>query len=101
MRLLHRGRHGRSIRSRRHDGRGDVLIEDGRIVAVDARRAAATGDAASTTRAAAGSCPASIDMHVHLREPGYEYKETVATGTRGRGRRRLHVPSPAWRTPIR
>ena len=27
-------------------------------------------------------CPGFIDMHVHLREPGYEYKETVATGTR-------------------
>ena len=27
-------------------------------------------------------CPGFIDVHVHLREPGYEYKETVATGTR-------------------
>jgi dihydroorotase len=27
-------------------------------------------------------CPGFIDMHVHLREPGLEYKETVATGTR-------------------
>ncbi len=26
--------------------------------------------------------PGFIDMHVHLREPGYEYKETIATGTR-------------------
>jgi dihydroorotase len=26
-------------------------------------------------------CPGFIDIHVHLREPGYEYKETVATGT--------------------
>jgi dihydroorotase len=25
--------------------------------------------------------PGLIDMHVHLREPGYEYKETIATGT--------------------
>lgn len=25
--------------------------------------------------------PGFIDMHVHLREPGYEYKETIATGT--------------------
>src|SRR5207249_10564861 len=32
----------------------------------------------------AGGCwvvPGLIDLHVHLREPGYEYKETVATGT--------------------
>lgn len=27
-------------------------------------------------------CPGFIDIHVHLREPGYEYKETVASGTR-------------------
>ena len=27
-------------------------------------------------------CPGFVDMHVHLREPGFEYKETVATGTR-------------------
>jgi dihydroorotase len=27
-------------------------------------------------------CPGFIDIHVHLREPGFEYKETVATGTR-------------------
>ncbi len=27
-------------------------------------------------------CPGFIDIHVHLREPGYEYKETLATGTR-------------------
>ena len=27
-------------------------------------------------------CPGFIDLHVHLREPGQEYKETVATGTR-------------------
>ncbi|MTI79778.1 MAG: dihydroorotase [Firmicutes bacterium] len=27
-------------------------------------------------------CPGLIDMHVHLREPGYEHKETIATGTK-------------------
>jgi dihydroorotase len=27
-------------------------------------------------------CPGFMDMHVHLREPGQEHKETVATGTR-------------------
>ena len=26
--------------------------------------------------------PGFIDVHVHLRDPGYEYKETIATGTR-------------------
>src|SRR5688500_20170938 len=27
-------------------------------------------------------CPALIDLHVHLREPGHEHKETIATGAR-------------------
>jgi dihydroorotase len=27
-------------------------------------------------------CPGFVDIHVHLREPGYEYKETIASGTR-------------------
>lgn len=31
-------------------------------------------------------CPAFVDLHTHLREPGQEYKETVATGTRAAAR---------------
>ena len=27
-------------------------------------------------------CPGFVDLHVHLREPGHEYKETIASGTR-------------------
>ena len=34
--------------------------------------------------------PGFIDMHVHLREPGFEYKETIATGVRRSGGRRVH-----------
>ena len=34
--------------------------------------------------------PGLIDMHVHLREPGEEYKETILTGDPGRGPGRLH-----------
>ena len=37
-----------------------------------------------------GRARASIDMHVHLREPGQEHKETVATGAAVRGGRRVH-----------
>lgn len=62
------------------DGEMDVLARDGVIAAVSepggidgaARRIDATG---------CWVVPGLIDMHVHLREPGYEYKETVATGT--------------------
>ncbi len=62
------------------DGAFDVLIEDGRVAAVEASGTIDGGD----RRIDADGCwvtPGFIDMHVHLREPGYEYKETVATGT--------------------
>src|SRR5205814_206158 len=59
----------------------DVLIENGKIARVGARLAAPPG-AAVIDAAGTWVCPGFIDMHVHLREPGHEYKETVATGTR-------------------
>ena len=59
----------------------DVLIAGGRIERVGRDLPPA---AAATVLDATGKivCPGFIDIHVHLREPGYEYKETVATGTR-------------------
>jgi dihydroorotase len=59
----------------------DVLITGGRIerVGPDLPVAAATQVIDATGKIV---CPGFIDIHVHLREPGYEYKETVATGTR-------------------
>ena len=59
----------------------DVLIADGKIEKVGKGLAAPPG---TEVVDAAGKivCPGFIDLHVHLREPGYEYKETVATGTR-------------------
>ena len=44
-------------------------------------------------------CPGFIDIHVHLREPGREDKETIATGTRGGGGGRLHGRLRACPTP--
>lgn len=57
----------------------DVLIEDGRIARVGAGLPV---DGAEVVDIPAGLvvCPGFIDMHVHLREPGQEHKETVATG---------------------
>jgi dihydroorotase len=59
----------------------DVLVKDGRIERVGPGLPAPEG---VTVLDAAGKvvCPGFIDIHVHLREPGLEYKETVATGTR-------------------
>ena len=65
------------------DGAYDVLIEDGRIARVE-RNLQVTGDDVQVVEVASGLvlCPGLIDMHVHLREPGQEHKETIATGTR-------------------
>ena len=61
------------------DGIRDVRIEDGRIAAVDTDLPV---DGAVPVEVPAGLvlCPGFIDMHVHLREPGQEHKETIATG---------------------
>ena len=68
---------------RNMDESRDVLIEDGLVR--DLVRPGQGGDwAADGTEIEAGGrvvTPGLIDMHVHLREPGYEYKETIATGT--------------------
>jgi dihydroorotase len=59
----------------------DVLVADGVIREVGKQLAAPAG---SQTIDAAGCyvTPGLIDMHVHLREPGQEYKEDIASGTR-------------------
>ena len=59
----------------------DVLIADGKIERVGKNLVAPVG-AEVVDAAGKVVCPGFIDIHVHLREPGYEYKETVATGTR-------------------
>jgi dihydroorotase len=57
----------------------DILIEKGKILSVKPRikdNTAKTIDAARKVVA-----PGFIDMHVHLREPGFEHKETIKTGS--------------------
>jgi dihydroorotase len=62
------------------DGDFDLLIEDGAVAKIDGAirkpKDAETFDASGLVVA-----PGLIDIHVHLREPGQEYKETVRTGT--------------------
>jgi dihydroorotase len=62
------------------DGDFDVLIADGRIAWVGPDLPIEVGvDVVALPRGVV-VCPGLIDMHVHLREPGQEHKETVATG---------------------
>jgi dihydroorotase len=58
----------------------DLLIEDGKIVAAGGSIPA--GGAEIVDARGLVAVPGFVDMHVHLREPGFEYKETVASGTR-------------------
>ncbi|MDY5846256.1 MAG: dihydroorotase [Bariatricus sp.] len=60
------------------DARKDVLVEDDRIIKVDD----SIQEEADTVLDAEGMyvMPGFIDLHVHLRDPGLTYKETLATG---------------------
>jgi dihydroorotase len=63
---------------------GDVLIREGRIAAVGPDVAA---DAERVVDASGLIvCPGLVDIHCHLREPGFEHKETIETGTRAAAR---------------
>jgi dihydroorotase len=62
------------------DATADVYLRDGRVAAVG-RTIAAPG-AAVIDAAGLVVCPGFVDLHTHLREPGFEYKETIASGTR-------------------
>jgi len=57
----------------------DVLLRDGRIAAVGANLPADGATVVDATSLVV--CPGFVDLHCHLRDPGFEYKETIATGT--------------------
>jgi dihydroorotase len=69
------------------DGQKDLLINDGRVaeVASPGKLKASNGAGASNVKVLDATglivAPGLIDIHVHLREPGQGYKETIATGT--------------------
>jgi dihydroorotase len=58
----------------------DVLLRDGVVAAVGS--VGSLADATVLDVSGLVVCPGLIDLHVHLREPGHEHKETIATGSR-------------------
>jgi len=66
---------------------GDLLITEGKIAwAGDKGPASLQPDLPTIDASGLIVCPGFIDLHCHLREPGFEDKETIATGTRAAAR---------------
>jgi dihydroorotase len=70
--------------SSRTDKKLDVLIDKGKII--DIKPKISAGGTKSIDASGLIVAPGFIDMHVHLREPGQEDKETIATGVRAAAR---------------
>jgi dihydroorotase len=64
----------------RRDETADVLVQDGNIVAIGPNLEADGAERFDATGLVVA--PGFIDMHVHLREPGFEHSETIETGSR-------------------
>jgi len=63
------------------DGVRDVLLDGDRVAEVGIDLPVAAGVEVVEIPPGCVVCPGFVDMHVHLREPGQEHKETIATGT--------------------
>ncbi|MCH4890531.1 dihydroorotase [Acidaminobacter sp. JC074] len=57
----------------------DILIEEGKVTSIADN---IEGDYEIIDASGKIVCPGFVDLHVHLREPGFEDKETVETGTK-------------------
>lgn len=63
----------------------DMLLGDGRIVSIAPHGSLEGGDCVIDCSGLV-IAPGFVDVHVHFREPGFEYKETIATGSRAAAR---------------
>ncbi len=63
------------------DGKLDIILSGGKITKLGKPGSISANGAQVIDAAGKLVVPGRIDMHVHLREPGFEYKETIATGT--------------------
>lgn len=59
----------------------DVLLDGDRVAAVGLDLPVGKDVEVIAVPSGCILCPGFVDMHVHLREPGQEHKETIATGT--------------------
>lgn len=66
-----------------HDFTGDIYIKDGKIheIGLDINKDCTNIDAKGLVL-----LPSFVDLHAHFREPGYEYKENIETGSKAAAR---------------
>src|SRR5262245_36467698 len=64
------------------DRQADVLLADGRVARIEPGQRPPSAETRVIEVRDRLLCPGLVDLHVHLREPGHEYKEDIASGTR-------------------
>ena len=83
----------------RAEPRRTCYVDDGVIAEVGSMRPPRTPSVIDADGLVA--LPGLVDLHTHLREPGREDAETIATGSRGRGASAASPPCSRWPTPPR
>ena len=76
---------GGTVKGAKIAGKADIVI-DGERIAEIAENIATTANDTIIDATGLVVAPAFVDVHVHLREPGYGYKERIATGTKAAAR---------------